>query len=78
MLPGLSGPDGVHRAEVIRKRISGMPLVGPDQQLPPLTVSAGVACYPHGGAEPEDVLAAADIALYRAKEAGRNRVELAE
>jgi diguanylate cyclase (GGDEF)-like protein len=43
------------------------------------TVSLGVAAYPtHPASNIEDLFRHADQALYRAKEAGRNRVELAE
>ena len=41
------------------------------------TISLGVAAYPHEGVESEDdLLRLADEALYRAKAAGRNRVEV--
>lgn len=39
-----------------------------------ITVSIGVALWPHDGTGPEDVLAVADRRLYAAKHAGRNRV----
>ncbi len=39
-----------------------------------VTVSIGVAEPERGHAEPEEVIRAADAALYRAKDAGRNRV----
>lgn len=39
-----------------------------------ITASFGGAVYPLDGAAPEQVLQAADAALYRAKEGGRNRV----
>ena len=43
--------------------------------MPGITVSIGVAAFPEAGDNPEMVLKAADEALYRAKEKGRNRVE---
>ena len=43
-----------------------------------ITVSIGVAEPEAIGVPPEDVIRAADQALYRAKRAGRNRVYLAE
>jgi len=39
-----------------------------------LTISAGVAAFPHDGADWETLLTAADVALYAAKVSGRNRV----
>jgi diguanylate cyclase (GGDEF)-like protein len=40
-----------------------------------ITVSIGVATSPEHAATPEELIAAADKALYKAKESGRNRVE---
>ena len=42
-----------------------------------LTVSIGLAEYPEGGDTPEDLIATADAAMYRAKGAGRNQVVVA-
>jgi diguanylate cyclase (GGDEF)-like protein len=38
-----------------------------------LSVSVGVCTYPSGGEDAQQMLASADIAMYRAKELGRNR-----
>src|SRR6266496_1367009 len=43
----------------------------------PLSASIGVSCYPEHGVEVDQLLRAADAALYRAKRGGRNRVEIA-
>jgi diguanylate cyclase (GGDEF)-like protein len=42
-----------------------------------VTASFGVAAAPDSAIEPERLVAAADAALYRAKRAGKNRVEQA-
>ncbi|MCX7920342.1 MAG: diguanylate cyclase, partial [bacterium] len=43
-----------------------------------ITVSIGIAVYPDHGTNPQDLLKKSDQALYAAKEAGRNRVCIAE
>jgi diguanylate cyclase (GGDEF)-like protein/PAS domain S-box-containing protein len=43
----------------------------------PITLSMGVAAFPQHGANPADLLRAADAALYRAKQEGRDRIILA-
>lgn len=63
------------RAEQLRALVAASPL-RLDQTERVLTVSVGVAVAHHASAA-SDVLAAADAALYRAKRAGRNRVERA-
>jgi diguanylate cyclase (GGDEF)-like protein len=42
-----------------------------------LTVSIGVAVHPHDGHNLDQLLRAADAAMYDAKHAGRNRTALA-
>jgi diguanylate cyclase (GGDEF)-like protein len=42
-----------------------------------VTVSIGVAVYPHDGATTTDLVARADAALYFAKKNGKNQVAMA-
>jgi diguanylate cyclase (GGDEF)-like protein len=58
-----------------RQALSAQPIAVGELQVP-VTFSAGVAAYREGESV-EQVLARADEALYRAKNAGRNRVEAA-
>jgi diguanylate cyclase (GGDEF)-like protein len=42
--------------------------------LLPLTISVGIAMFPHQGTTPDELLAAADQAMYGAKLRGGNAV----
>ena len=61
-------------AERQRAAIEATPLVLPAGGLLELTISIGVATAVPADASPEDLVAAADRALYEAKGGGRNRV----
>ncbi len=78
ILPGTLLDDARRRAEQIRQ--SAHQLNAIDHGLPPrpITLSAGVAAYPEHGSTVEQLLRAADAALYRAKSQGRDLVVLAE
>ena len=65
------------RAEEIRLAVAAMQVPHLGKRLPQVTVSIGVAGYPAHGNTPEALMKAADEALYRAKRAGRNRVDVA-
>ena len=41
-----------------------------------VTASIGISLYPADGVAPDQLLRSADVALYRAKDAGRNRLQL--
>jgi diguanylate cyclase (GGDEF)-like protein len=74
LLPATSETETVHVAERIRARIASLPLPTPDDQL---TVSIGVAVFPHHSKTLEELLHVADMAMYSAKASGRDRVHLA-
>ncbi len=72
MLPETGMPEALEIAERIRARIADE--VFPGRRM---TVSIGVAEFPLHGDTPEQVIAAADEALYEAKREGRNKVRRA-
>ena len=65
------------RAEFLRKGVTELRLEHQGDKLGELAISVGVAVFPRHGVTGEVLLQAADEALYRAKQGGRNRVELA-
>ena len=66
-------------AERIRAKVAGHPYPNHESQpLKVVSLSGGVATFPDDGRTGTDLIAAADAALYRAKQAGRNRVMRAE
>ncbi|MBV9123908.1 MAG: diguanylate cyclase [Planctomycetes bacterium] len=77
VLPGCDTPTTLLLAERLRKSISGKALLLPEGPVP-LSISVGVcACSDPHRADVQSLLRAADTALYRAKDSGRNRVERA-
>lgn len=76
LLPRTEGSTAVEMAERIRKAVEDEAATNSDARIRGLTVSAGVASIPEHGMG-ADALVAADSALYRAKDGGRNRVERA-
>lgn len=66
------------RAETIRAAAEQMMVTHGERSLAGVTLSLGVASFPAQAKTPELLLQAADTALYRAKDAGRNRVCAAE
>jgi two-component system chemotaxis response regulator CheY len=77
LMPEQSLEGGARAAERIRCAIEALQLQYPTPRGPQvLTISAGIALLGRTQAHDEDeILRTADAALYRAKRAGRNRVE---
>ena len=78
VLPGIPMDECRKRAEIIREGVKQLHVHCAGQSLPGITLSAGVAEFPNHGAILNDILKAADIALYQAKAAGRDRVVVGE
>jgi diguanylate cyclase (GGDEF)-like protein/PAS domain S-box-containing protein len=76
LLPGVDAAKARDIAERIRKAIASHE-VAPDKQLR-ITVSMGVGTLQDADRSFEDLLSRCDDALYAAKGAGRNRVEVAK
>jgi len=81
LLPQTQEAQALRIAERLRMHVAGMTIgVGEDPATGPkirLTVSVGVAAIDRIGPELTDLLAAADAALYLAKQAGRNQTRIA-
>lgn len=73
VLPGPPPERAIDRAEIIRSTVENELRIKYNEHVFKLTISLGAAFYPAHGSNPETVLKAADNALYKAKELGRNR-----
>jgi diguanylate cyclase (GGDEF)-like protein len=76
ILPELATDVAMERADVLRRLVGEISLQHRGQTLRQITISIGVAIYPHHGDTPDILLRTADRALYEAKHQGRNRVVL--
>jgi len=75
LLPNTPPAAAMALAERVREAVEHMRTTIPQSDRPlSVTISIGVASVPDHGATGDDLLLAADKALFRAKEAGRNRV----
>ena len=76
LLPEQTMESAAIAAERLRAAVEALALPHPAGGV--VTVSGGVAALADPGCRPEELFELADQALYRAKEGGRNRVELHE
>jgi diguanylate cyclase (GGDEF)-like protein len=77
LLPETGSESSMLVAERIRQAVERMVVPsGTEKPLPQVTVSLGIAIYPEHGRGFEEVVQAADKALYESKRAGRNRSTL--
>lgn len=78
IMPETSLEDARAKCEALREQIAELTVRVGGAVLPAVTVSMGLAAFPLHGEQAETLIQQADAALYRAKHAGRNRVELAQ
>ncbi len=77
LMPETTTHEGYVVAERIRKAVESAPIQIPTRVDPIyVTITAGVASYPDDGYEPQQLLHAADVALYQGKASGKNRVRM--
>ena len=74
LLPGSSIDDARYVSERVRSSIAAVP-VALDERTVAITISIGIAVFDPLRDDAAALTARADAALYRAKQAGRNRVE---
>lgn len=76
ILPNCDLQEAVRTAENVRKAVYDFRFVN-EQQLPGerLSISCGVTSFRKDIQRPSEIIEEADIALYRAKRAGRNRIK---
>jgi len=72
LLPRADPAGVLRKAEQIRRAIEGEVFELAMDRVP-VTVSIGIAHFPRDAGDVETIVRAADQALYRAKESGRNR-----
>jgi len=77
VFPGMHAADGRARAEKLRTMI-GSQTISEKDRLISVTISIGGSVYPQDGNSGDELISLADLALYRAKQNGRDRVEFAE
>jgi diguanylate cyclase (GGDEF)-like protein len=77
ILPDISAEAARQRLEQLRSDLAHMVVREDGQSIQAVTVSMGLAYYPVHGRSSQNLLQAADHALYRAKDLGRDRIELA-
>jgi diguanylate cyclase (GGDEF)-like protein len=82
LLPDTTTVEAVTAADRIRRRITDLTLPVTsrhrDAVVKRLTASIGVAVHPRHGHALDELLRAADAAMYQAKRAGRNRTTIAQ
>jgi diguanylate cyclase (GGDEF)-like protein len=75
LLPGTDPAGAELFAERLRSHVADTPVQCDDSTIP-MTISIGISFFGPHDTDIDSIMARADLALYRAKDRGRNRVEL--
>jgi two-component system, cell cycle response regulator len=73
-MPDIDQAQAQNAAERIRQAVADVPFAINDPKNITVTVSVGLAFFEVDGDTPDSILKRADVALYAAKNQGRNRV----
>jgi diguanylate cyclase (GGDEF)-like protein len=73
LLPETDAAGGYVVAEKLRRDIAALTLRAADRNVRS-SVSVGLVTYPHDGATIEQLVSAADVAMYESKRRGKNRI----
>lgn len=74
LLPDTNDSTALQKAEIMRTEIKKLKLEFSGIAIPTLSISAGIAIFPNNGSDGRSLIAAADVALYKAKSTGRDKV----
>ncbi|WP_068825635.1 diguanylate cyclase [Pseudomonas sp. BMS12] len=74
VMPEIGREEAIERCEMLRLSVSRLQVRYGGQPLGPINISLGLAWFPEDGEQMDALLHAADLALYRAKRGGRNRL----
>lgn len=77
VLPDTGGDGAFAVGERVRQRIDAHPFLATAGLALHLTASVGVATFPDVAATPDELVQAADMAMYRVKQAGKNGIQAA-
>ena len=78
VLPEISIENARRKAETLRQGVESLALKHRGTPLGPISISLGVAVFPIHAEDAESLFRRADQALYEAKNAGRDRVVVAQ
>lgn len=77
LFPGITKEEAIVRAETIRQAVEQHSFMTPDGRPIPVTISMGLAMFTHDSSlTAEQISKVADLQLYQAKKAGKNRISV--